>query len=840
MSKLHLVLPLVAAIVMVAGAASAQPATAPSATPDIPFQKFVLDNGLTLIVHEDHKAPIVAVNVWYHVGSKNEKPGQDRLRPPLRAPDVQRQRALQRRLLQGAREGRRHRPERHHQRGPDQLLPERARRRRSTPCSGWSPTAWATCSAPSTRPSSTSSAAWCRTRSARARTSPTAGVEELITADAYPTGHPYSWTVIGSMEDLNAASLDDVKEWFKTYYGAANAVLVVAGDVKPEDVQGEGREVLRRHPAGPAGRPARGLDRQAHRRAARRSCRTACRRRALYKVWNTPAVGHAGRRPARPRRPTCSPSGKTSRLYKRLVYDDQIATDVQRLRTTRARSAASSASSATARPGGDLAQGREGHRRGARAVPRRTGPTADELDARQDRSTSPASSAASSASAASAASPTSWPQSQVLRRRPGRLQDDARAQSQRRPPARAAGRGRTLALRRRLRPRGPALPAARSRRRRRRPLEAARCPARRPTARFPAFERATLAQRPEASSSPSATPCPVVQLRPAGRRRLRRRPVGAARHGAASPSTCSTRARRRATSLQISDELAAARRHARHRLRPRHRLRLALARSRPTSTPSLDLFADVVLQPVLPARPTSSGCKKQQLAAHRAGEGRAQRHGAARAARRCSTARATPTRNPLTGSGTEASVGKLTRDDAGDVPRRPGSSRTTPRSSSSGDTTLAEIQPEARAALRRLEARRRAGEEPRARSRRAKTPTVYLIDRPGAAQSVILAGHARAAEGQPGRDRHRASMNAILGGTVHLAHQHEPARGQALVLRRPQVAAATPAASARSSRSRRCRPTRPRSRWPRWPRSCAASSAPRRSPTTSWPRRRAT
>ena len=43
---------------------------------DIPFQKFVLDNGLTLIVHEDHKAPIVAVNVWYHVGSRDEKPGK--------------------------------------------------------------------------------------------------------------------------------------------------------------------------------------------------------------------------------------------------------------------------------------------------------------------------------------------------------------------------------------------------------------------------------------------------------------------------------------------------------------------------------------------------------------------------------------------------------------------------------------------------------------------------------------------------------------------------------------------------------------------------------------------
>ena len=53
------------------------------------------------------------------------------------------------------------------------------------------------------------------------------------------------------MEDLDAATLEDVKEWFRTYYGAANAVLVVAGDVKPGRREGEGREVLRRHPAGP-------------------------------------------------------------------------------------------------------------------------------------------------------------------------------------------------------------------------------------------------------------------------------------------------------------------------------------------------------------------------------------------------------------------------------------------------------------------------------------------------------------------------------------------------------------------------------------------------------------
>ncbi len=70
---------------------------------DIPYEKFVLDNGLTVIVHEDHKAPIVAVNVWYHVGSKNEKAGQDGLRPSFRAPDVRRQPARPGELHQGAR-----------------------------------------------------------------------------------------------------------------------------------------------------------------------------------------------------------------------------------------------------------------------------------------------------------------------------------------------------------------------------------------------------------------------------------------------------------------------------------------------------------------------------------------------------------------------------------------------------------------------------------------------------------------------------------------------------------------------------------------------------------------
>ena len=70
------VLRLIVPVLLFTSAAFAAPKPAPLPSVDIPYEKFVLANGLTLIVHEDHKAPIVAVNVWYHVGSKDERPGR--------------------------------------------------------------------------------------------------------------------------------------------------------------------------------------------------------------------------------------------------------------------------------------------------------------------------------------------------------------------------------------------------------------------------------------------------------------------------------------------------------------------------------------------------------------------------------------------------------------------------------------------------------------------------------------------------------------------------------------------------------------------------------------------
>ncbi|MCU0988714.1 MAG: insulinase family protein, partial [Xanthomonadales bacterium] len=142
----------------------------------------------------------------------------------------------------------------------------------------------------------------------------------------YPAGHPYSWPVIGYMEDLEAASLEDVQEWFKEYYGAANAVLVVAGDVEPQQVLERVEHYFGHIPAGPP------LTKQdvwipdvegVHRQVMQDRVPQA----RVYKIWQMPEIGHpeatnldlvAG----------ILSEGKTSRLYKRLVFDDQIASDV--------------------------------------------------------------------------------------------------------------------------------------------------------------------------------------------------------------------------------------------------------------------------------------------------------------------------------------------------------------------------------------------------------------------------------------------------------------------------------------------------------------------------------
>ena len=293
-------------------------AHAQSPIPEIAYKKFVLPNGLTVLVHEDHKAPIVAVNVWYHVGSKNENRARTgfahlfehlmfngsenynddyfKALEPIGATD----------LNGTTNEDRTN----YFQNVPVSALDR---------CSGSSRTAWATCWAPSTRPGSTSSAAWCRTRSARARTSRTGRLDH-DRREHLPQGHPYSWTVIGSMEDLNAASLEDVKEWFRTYYGASNAVLVIAGDIDADEVAQRVERYFGDIPPGP---PVIKHEKWIAKMSGeqRQVMQDRVPQARLYKVWNVPAYGDRGpdlhlagaRRPRRAAGRRASTSGSSTR-----------------------------------------------------------------------------------------------------------------------------------------------------------------------------------------------------------------------------------------------------------------------------------------------------------------------------------------------------------------------------------------------------------------------------------------------------------------------------------------------------------------------------------------------
>jgi zinc protease len=142
---------------------------------------------------------------------------------------------------------------------------------------------------------------------------------------SYPAGHPYRHTVIGSMEDLDAASLEDVQDWFKTYYGPQNAVLVVAGDVDAATAIRKVESYFGDIPPGPP--IARHTTWVAPQRGEHRHyMQDRVPHARVYLVWNVPewkSEAHTDLDLAA----SILSQGKNSRLYRRLVYEDQIATN---------------------------------------------------------------------------------------------------------------------------------------------------------------------------------------------------------------------------------------------------------------------------------------------------------------------------------------------------------------------------------------------------------------------------------------------------------------------------------------------------------------------------------
>lgn len=292
---------------------------------DIAYTRFVLSNGLTVIVHEDHKAPIVAVNVWYHVGSKNEPEGRSGFAHlfehlMFNGSENFNNDFFKATELLGATD----------QNGTTNN--DRTNYFQNVPTSALDSVLWLESDRMGHLLGAVSQERLDEQRGVvqnekrQGENQPYGRVWDAITNATYPADHPYGHTVIGSMDDLDAASLEDVQTWFRSYYGPANAVIVLAGDITPEEARAKVEHYFGDIPPGPpVVRPERMISPMVGEQREVMYDRVGQPR--LYKVWNVPPAGEADTDYLGLLGQVLS-SGRNSRLYKRLVFDEQIATQV--------------------------------------------------------------------------------------------------------------------------------------------------------------------------------------------------------------------------------------------------------------------------------------------------------------------------------------------------------------------------------------------------------------------------------------------------------------------------------------------------------------------------------
>ena len=291
--------------------------------PDIAYTKFVLNNGLTVLVHEDHKAPIVAVNTWYHVGSKNEKPGKTGFAhlfehlmfsgsENFKYTYINAMEKIGATDLNGTTNNDR---TNYFENVPTSML--------DYALFGESDRLGHLLGVLDQKKLDLQRGV-VQNEKRQGENQPYGVTRQLLTENTYPVGHPYSWTVIGSMTDLDAASMADVQEWFKTYYGPNNVTLVIAGDITPELARQKVEKYYGDIPAGPP--IAKHEVWVAKRTGTHRGLvQDRVPQSRLYRVWNVPQA-NSPEEALLDLVARIIGQGKTSRLYKRLVYKDQTAT----------------------------------------------------------------------------------------------------------------------------------------------------------------------------------------------------------------------------------------------------------------------------------------------------------------------------------------------------------------------------------------------------------------------------------------------------------------------------------------------------------------------------------
>jgi zinc protease len=302
--------------------------------PALKLEQYTLPNGLQVVLHEDHSTPVVAVNTWYHVGSGDEKPGRTGFAH-----------LFEHIMFTGS----------EHVPGGrfDQLLEaagannngttdnDRTAYYESMPANALPLALWLDADRMGWLLPALDQAKLDLQRDVvknerreRVDNVPYGRAQEAIEAALFPKGHPYSWPPIGSMADLSAATLDDVKQFFRTYYAPNDATLVIAGDFVPDSARAWVQKYFGAIPHGPAIPPRPDPAPVRLTKDTVVVLEDAVQLPRFWYAWPTPKV--------------FSPDDavldvlafvlagdKNSRLYKRLVYDTQVAQEVSAFQGSR-------------------------------------------------------------------------------------------------------------------------------------------------------------------------------------------------------------------------------------------------------------------------------------------------------------------------------------------------------------------------------------------------------------------------------------------------------------------------------------------------------------------------
>ncbi len=298
---------------------------------DLPFTKHTLANGLDVLVHEDHHVPIVAVNVWYHVGSKNERPGRTGFAhlfehlmfegsehhnsgyfPPLQQAGA---------LLNGSTNA------------------DRTNYWEVVPTSAVDLALWMESDrmghllpALTRERFETQRDVVLNERRQNYENRPYGLAVMAVTDALYPPDHPYHWLTIGAADDIRAMQLEEVQAFFRTYYHPANASLSLAGDIDTHAALDLAEQYFGDIP--PGTRPDRVVARASLSRELRLLLEDRVEMPRVYIGWHSPAMFADGDAEMDLLSDLLG-NGKTSRLYRTLVYERRIALDVSAFQNSR-------------------------------------------------------------------------------------------------------------------------------------------------------------------------------------------------------------------------------------------------------------------------------------------------------------------------------------------------------------------------------------------------------------------------------------------------------------------------------------------------------------------------